>query len=204
MWVDCVYFCIPSLRLSAVIRILCTLKGSQCSTIGRSEIETLVQRCLEELEKRSLDGEDEKLQLRKSGLIGVKFDNDIVLYFKSKKYNDLINLKKVFDNGEINSISKSDFRMFLPGDDQHFTAMLEWSREDSKRCGDYYLCCRSFSDTCVSNVYSIHRTLMLTSKQRFSCIFICFFTINLTFCGDIGGRLLSLSPLQKYFRNITL
>ena len=135
--------------------MLCTLKASKCSEINRSKMKTLVQRFSVELKKQSLDGADKKLQLTRIGLIGVKFDNAIVLYFQCKSNTDLKDLKTAFDNGEIKSIAESYFETLLSRDDQRFAAMFKWSQEDYKRC-DNYMRLRPFSDrpTCVSNVSS--------------------------------------------------
>lgn len=113
-------------------------------------METLVQRFPEELKKRQLDDEDEKLQLIKIELIGVKFDNAIVLYFKCKTNDHLKKLKKIYDNRELNAIVESDCRKLFSRDDHPYTAMLQWSHEDSIRFETYMLH-RPFSDTCVSN-----------------------------------------------------
>ena len=134
------------LHLSVVGQIHCYLRKSAKDSIFTAN--EIVDKCSEELSRWSVECGTCNLKLTENGLIDVKYDNGIVLYFHFNNQEQLSLTKEIFDSGQMSRIVKADFNSLLATN--HISVMLKWSTDNCKRC-DILLLKRPCSETNVKN-----------------------------------------------------
>lgn len=130
--------------LSVVGRIHCFLRKPAKDSISTAN--EIVVKCAEELSRWFVEGGNCNLKLTKNGLIDVRYDNVIVLYFHFTNQEQLQITKQIFETGQMNTIVKADFRALLPT--YPISLELKWPTDNFNRCGIHSLT-RKFSETNV-------------------------------------------------------